>query len=103
MNLQHVKETIKLKMQAEAPQLYARLEAAGSLEAYLDELTEDVKADVVNATVKAGADPKLQSAQKHMERVQAMESEGRATLNALLAELEFPEDTPTTTDSATTT
>jgi hypothetical protein len=99
MNLRHVKETIREKMRLEAPALFAQLQAAGTLEATLAELTEDVQADVVNASVKAGADPKLGSPQKHMERVQTMEDAARRTLETLLSNLEFPGVEPTTTDS----
>jgi len=103
MNLGHVAGTVREKMRLEAPALFAQLKAAGTLEATVAQIAEDVKDQVVAASGQAGMDPKLQAPQRHLQRVQAMEGAARQTLEILLSELEFPVDEATTTDSATTT
>src|SRR5688500_12930004 len=97
-SLRHLKETISEKMRLEAPELFAELRAKGTLDQLIEEMVEDLSAVVVDASLQAGRAPALQSAQMHLQRVQAMEEAARRTLETLLSELEFPGNEPTSVD-----
>ena len=90
MNLRSVREAVELKMRQTAPGLYSEMVASGLIAAYLDEIADDIKDQVVDATIRVGLRPDLQDAHRYLARIQEMEDTGRRIRDALLAELEFP-------------
>lgn len=106
--MSNMRALVEAKMKDEAPALYRRMSAAGSLKAYLDELADEATSAMVSLKMVIAKKHGLDKETDLIKRTGILNSAQQAAREIVMAELGFPLDETSqqsldaTTASATT-